>query len=254
VLHDYLLVDKIGEGAFGVAWRAVLLRAAAGCRDRQQLLRDAKIEKVVVKRFKVSDDVKSAHLGDFEAEFENCERMRELKHDNVLCYRRSGNDPALKSLRYLVFDLCDGGDLRRFIEERKAVSAIAFLSATEAAAVCFQLSSGIYALHNAGLVHRDLALRNVFWKRADADVVQFKIGDFGLCTYRSAVSSDSSSKVSVHNPADEKNVAPEDRYALKDVFGLAVVLFELLTLEKVSIDGQPKDYVIEDKRQKVSCC
>lgn len=257
-LDDYLLLDVLGEGAFGVAWRAVSLRDAGRCRDPTQLLRDPKVEKVVVKRFKFNDRsgrTVDDQLRKFRLEHSNCQRMLRLSHPNVLRFQRSGYDPAHVSLPYLVFDYCEGGDLLRFVRERQSGETVARLSATEAACVALQLTSGIWALHNAGLAHRDLALRNVFWRRDPGTrVIQLKIGDFGLCELRNVSESDNTSKFSMHNPPDRAQFGDvKDRHAVGDVFGLALVIYELLTLESLSIEEYMQyGAVLEQRRREVN--
>lgn len=219
-------------------WLAVLAKQAGRCRDKQQLLHQFSVTKFVLKRFKQREGCSVQEAHDIaEKECDNCAKIRfATKHDNLVEFQFRGKDPAPPRLPFLVFEFCDGGDLRRFVQARKErAGAVVFLSSTEAAAIALQLSSGLRALHDeAGFAHGDLALRNVFWRRNERGIVSLKLGDFGFCKPHDAASSGDSSKFSVHNPRDPKTVPAEASRALKDVFAIGLIMVELLTLENLS--------------------
>lgn len=70
---------------------------------------------------------------------------------------------------YLVIEYCEGGDLKKYIEERKG------LPEEEALHYFYQIIRGFQSIVKANLIHRDLKPANIMLKNG-----QIKIGDFGL--------------------------------------------------------------------------
>ena len=190
--------------------------------------------------------VKLARDGSKEAELEleraNCERIRAVKacatHPNLLQFVQSAEDKDEKTGEKklaLVFSWCSSGDLRAVITERKAQTPRVFLSRHEALSLAVQLTSAVAALHKHGLVHRDLAPRNVLCHRVNGQL-QLKLGDFDLCKHvEDAATGNTITKDSLGNPEDVAAAGDEKQlYPRKDVFGLSMTLFGLISLEDLS--------------------
>jgi serine/threonine protein kinase len=147
LLH-YRLVEKIGEGAMGVVWRA----------QDTTLDRDVAI-KILPDIFAVDAD----RLGRFERE---AKVLASLNHPNIAAVY--GFHEA-QGVRFLVMELVAGSDL----SQRIARTPLPLDEALDAAR---QVAAGLHAAHESGIVHRDLKPANVKITH-DGKV---KILDFGL--------------------------------------------------------------------------
>src|SRR6185437_8013249 len=91
-----------------------------------------------------------------------------------------------------------------------------------------QLAAGLSALHEAGIIHRDIAARNIFLSEAadKSGAIVLKIGDFGQAKYIGDQKTSS-------DMADRVELAPEIKSGQEhdkrsDVYSLGVVLCELM--------------------------
>jgi serine/threonine protein kinase len=99
--------------------------------------------------------------------------LRSIDHPRVLRVI-DANVTAPKP--YLVSEYCELGSL----EDQK--TAIGELSLTARLAMFTQITDGVAAAHQAGVVHRDLKPSNIFVRKLD-DLV---VGDFGVCFIQTA--------------------------------------------------------------------
>jgi hypothetical protein len=113
---------------------------------------------------------------------------------------------------------------------------------------CFilQVCAGMRSVSSAGLVHRDLALRNVLAAKFDAEnvVVHVMVSDFGLSKEGSCYYGGNSA-VPVRWTAPEA-LAHRKKYSEKsDVWSFGVVIWEILSLaERMPFWEQPDDSLL----------
>ncbi|WP_186628346.1 Stk1 family PASTA domain-containing Ser/Thr kinase [Rhodococcus sp. BP22] len=121
---------------------------------------------------------------------------------------------------FLVMELVEGGTLRELLRERGPMPPHA------AAAVVRPVLEALGTAHRAGLVHRDVKPENILI----SDSGDVKIADFGLVR-AVAASNTTSSSVILGTAAylSPEQVTTGSANAGSDVFGVGVVLFELLT-------------------------
>jgi serine/threonine protein kinase len=107
-------------------------------------------------------------------------------------------------------------------------AAVVTLSLTEALRIGREIAEGLAAAHDRGLVHRDIKPENVFLEGARRSV---RIIDFGLAR----AAADDSAKLTVEGtvvgtPAymPPERIGDESLDAKSDLFGLGVILYELL--------------------------
>jgi serine/threonine protein kinase len=97
------------------------------------------------------------------------QRLKDADHDNVVrvhyLVERDDGDEI-----YLVMHLCDGGSLQKSFENGPMPLA-------DVRRICTQAVHGLRAVHDRGMIHRDVKPSNLL---VDKDVV--KLGDFGLAT------------------------------------------------------------------------
>lgn len=204
-ISNYTLGDKLGSGGFGVVYKAI---DAA----------DAKKPPVALKRFFNATSAKP--------EIECLTRIwLEQGFDcpylvRFHCAVADPGDLQFQPGLALVFELCEERSLADFIENRLQ-NGLPKLSAFELLNIAYHLTSGLVALHNRQLIHRDIAPRNILLARNDKGQIVAKIADLGICKYVVDTEPITIKKDSFH-------VAPEFYKELQqgmktDMFSLGVV-------------------------------
>jgi serine/threonine-protein kinase ULK/ATG1 len=146
---NYVLVSKIGEGQFGMVYKAT-------DQDTDEVYAVKAINKA-----KVNSNSKLRKLFDTEMAV-----MSMIDHPNVLHlheYLETTNN------YYLVIQFCNNGDLEAHVEKNK------FLGEEESVYFLMQVMNGFKELHKHKIMHRDFKLANIFLN--DDNIV---IGDFGF--------------------------------------------------------------------------
>ena len=198
----YEILDKLGEGAMGVVYRA----------------RDATLGRVVALK------MLSADLGAEEELHQRFQREAEaigrLSHPNIVTVYDVGE--AAGQL-YMAMELLEGDDLRSLIEKRTAIAP------ADRVRILVQICAGLAYAHSRGVVHRDIKPANIL-VGSDGRV---KILDFGLARV-SARSTITRRGVILGTP---DYMAPEQAMGKgvdrrSDVFSAGAVFYEFLTLEK----------------------
>jgi len=182
---------------------------------RVDLARDVELDRLVAVK------VLADHLADdpeLRARFVREGRLAaRLSHPHVVGVLNAGEEDGRP---YIVMEYVDGGTLADVIRRD---GALAWRSAVELAC---QALEGLEHAHRAGLVHRDVKPGNLLLRRDG----QLKIGDFGIA--RAAETSGLTQAGTILGTAPY--LAPEQARGeevgpASDVYGLAAVLYELLT-------------------------
>jgi len=198
----YEILDKLGEGAMGVVYRA----------------RDASLGRVVALK------MLSADLGGEEELHQRFQREAEaigrLSHPNIVTVYDVGE---VAGQLYMAMELLEGEDLRSLIEKRAGISL------ADRVRIFAQICAGLGYAHSRGVVHRDIKPANIL---VGADG-RAKILDFGLARV-SARSTITRRGVILGTP---DYMAPEQAMGKgvdrrSDVFSVGAVFYEFLTLEK----------------------
>jgi len=99
-------------------------------------------------------------------------RMKRLpEHENVVTFFGAAVDDGGL---LIVMELCEGGDLLSFLQKQPLLEPALRL------AFVVQVARGMAHLHDAGVVHRDLAARHVLLGGAPDGVPLAKVAGFGL--------------------------------------------------------------------------
>ncbi len=163
-------------------------------------------------------DPKFAEDPQFVARFEfEARAVARLNNPGLVAVYDHGRDGEFA---FLVMELVEGGTLRELLRERGPMPPHA------AAAVVRPVLDAIGTAHRAGLVHRDIKPENILV----SDSGDVKIADFGLVR-AVAASNTTSASVILGTAAylSPEQVTVGSANAGSDVYGVGVVLFELLT-------------------------
>jgi len=168
---------------------------------------------VAVKVLRLTDS-QATDLARFERE---ARAAAAVSHPNVVQVFDAGQDG---DLRYIVMEWVDGGDLAHLIRER------APLPLEEAVRITADILRGLAAIHQAGIVHRDVKPANVLLDRRG----RAKLTDFGIARR----SDDPTLTGPVELLGTAAYVAPErvrgePATPASDLYAVGVILYELLT-------------------------
>lgn len=138
-----------------------------------------------------------------------------LTHPNIVNVFDVGDD---EGVYYIVMELIEGITLKEYIGKKGK------LSIKEATSIAIQVSMGLEAAHNHGIVHRDVKPQNIIIS-TDGKV---KVTDFGIA--RAASSNTISSNVmgSVHysSPEQVRGGYSDEK---SDIYSLGITLYEMVT-------------------------
>ena len=148
-LEQYDVVCKVGEGAYGVVFKALHKPTKTLC---------------ALKRIRVADESEGVP----RAAIREIALLKEAQHENVV---RLLGVLSYSKYFYLVLELA-AMDLKRYVASR------APLKRASVKAVARQLLRGVAALHARGIMHRDLKPQNVLVDEEPA--LHVRIADFGL--------------------------------------------------------------------------
>ncbi|KAH9934067.1 kinase-like domain-containing protein, partial [Epithele typhae] len=155
----YQLLELLGSGAYGVVYKAILLKTA---RSRRPVYRAIKaMPKAGLRKFELASICQEIHFHITCAE----------QPGVVTIYDVYDTDNYF----YLVLELCDGGDLFSRIcevhmyEDNEALVRTAFLSLVDA----------VIEMHATGIAHRDLKPENIL---VNDDGSRLFLSDFGLAS------------------------------------------------------------------------
>jgi serine/threonine-protein kinase len=220
---EYVLDEKIGQGAFGEVWRA-------HHRAWTDQFAAAKIP------------TDPAFLRQLQSEGFSLHR---LAHPNVV--KVIGFDPSA-SPPYLMTELINGPSLRELLTRGP-------LPIAQAVAIFRQILAGLSYAHQHGVIHGDIKPENVLVDQASiasglSAEGSVKLADFGvgLVTVAAALGTGSSGLLQSRSGAVATlaYVAPEQREgtapdAKCDLYACGVMLFELLTGERPAGAESPSD-------------
>jgi serine/threonine protein kinase len=201
----YRVVREIGRGGMGRVYLAVT-PARVGPGEQRVALKVVSAARAADPRFR------ARFLREAQA-------LARVEHPNVLPVMDIQED---SERLYLVTRYAPGGDLRRVLRDRRA------LTPREAAHVALQVAGALEAAHLAGVVHRDVKPGNVLL--ADRDRLDVYLGDFGL-----AQPLGETRLTQVHECIGTPDyMAPEQRLGLQidprtDLWALGLMLREMLT-------------------------
>ncbi|MDO4187705.1 MAG: Stk1 family PASTA domain-containing Ser/Thr kinase [Lachnospiraceae bacterium] len=146
-----------------------------------------------------------------------------LMHQNIVNVYDVGEE---NGLYYFVMELVEGITLKNYIEKKIR------LSYKEALSIAIQVSNGIEAAHNNGIIHRDIKPQNIIISREG----KVKVADFGIARAASSDTVTSHAMGSVHYTSPEQARGGYSD-AKSDIYSIGITLFEMVT-GRVPFDGE----------------
>lgn len=151
---EYVVGDKLGEGAFGKVYRG-----------RQPLIGKNVAIKLLSRRFSGDPEMVSRFVAEARA-------VNQIAHRNIIDIFSFGNLPDGRL--YFVMELLQGRTLDHLLRSR------GFYSVAEALPILRGLARALDAAHAHGIAHRDLKPANVFVTTDDEGLPYPKLLDFGI--------------------------------------------------------------------------
>jgi serine/threonine protein kinase len=220
----YEVEHKIGEGAFGVVYKArdpVLDRAVA----------------IKVPSLTLNDD----ELANLIMEFYREARIgAQFRHSNIVTVYDLGVNEHSENIKmhYLVMEYVSGMELKDYL---KQVEKIEF---KEVLKIMFECCKALDYIHFHGIVHRDIKLGNIMFNPSYSTV---KLMDFGIADQLQVKAAKGVGTLFYMSPEhfeDGKELTPQT-----DIFALGSVMYQLIT-GKPAFQGKDMDAVINNIRTK----
>ncbi len=148
----YAVVERVGAGASGVVFKAF----------------DEELERLVAIKVLSRDATRNEELR--QLALREGKTLAKLSHPHVVGIHEVGEQ---RGSLYFVMELVRGGDLARWIGDRDPSASD---HAEQALKLLVEAGEGLWAAHQAGIIHRDFKSANVL---VDSDG-RAKVADFGL--------------------------------------------------------------------------
>jgi serine/threonine protein kinase len=198
----YEILDKLGEGAMGVVYRA----------------RDTTLGRVVALKMLSADLVADAEL--HQRFLREAEAIGGLNHPNIVTVYDLGES---EGLLYMAMELLDGDDLRSLIERKAEIPL------PDKVRLLLQICDGLGYAHTKGVVHRDIKPANIIVTAGG----HAKLLDFGLA--RVATRATITKRGVILGTPDYMSPEQATGRTLDhrtDIFSAGAVFYEALTLQK----------------------
>jgi serine/threonine-protein kinase len=197
----YRILSVLGKGGMGAVYRAL----------DQELDDEIALKVLMPEAF----DESSLAVQTLKQEIR---LARKITHKNVV---RTHDLGEADGVRFLTMEYVPGTTLREVIDRRGAVEAGVGLQ------IAKQLCRGLSAVHNAGIIHRDIKPPNIMV--LPNGVV--KLMDFGIARLSEGVDPDSLAGQTVGTPfyMSPEQAQGRDLDVRSDIYSVGVVLYELFT-------------------------
>ena len=198
----------------------IIARIGAGGRADVYKAQDHKLNRLVaVKVMKAEFREDTGFVQRFQKE---AQAAAKLSHPNVVNVYDVGED---RGLYYIVMELVEGITLKNYIQKKGK------LSVKEATSIAIQVSLGLEAAHNRGIIHRDVKPQNIMIS-TDGKV---KLSDFGIAKAMNSNTITANVMGSVHYSSPEQ-VRGGISDAKSDIYSLGITMYEMVT-GRVPFDG-----------------
>ena len=204
IQNRYEIISRIGSGGMADVYKA----------------KDHKLNRfVAVKVLKKEFREDKVFISKFRVEAQSAAG---LAHANIVNIYDVGEEAGIY---YIVMELVEGITLKEYIKNKGR------LSVREATSIALQISAGLEAAHNNGIIHRDVKPQNIIIS-TDGKV---KVADFGIARAATTNTINSGVMGSVHysSPEQSRGGYSDEK---SDIYSLGITMYEMLT-GKVPFDG-----------------
>ena len=200
----YEIISRVGSGGMADVYKA----------------EDHKLNRLIaIKVLKPEFREDTGFIAKFRKE---AQAAAKLTHPNIVNVYDVGED---RGLYYIVMELVEGITLRNYIMKKGK------LSVKEATSIAIQVSLGLEAAHNQGIVHRDVKPQNIIIS-TDGKV---KLSDFGIAKASNSNTITANVMGSVHFSSPEQVRGGFSDYK-SDIYSLGITMYEMFT-GRVPFDG-----------------
>ncbi len=200
----YEVLDRVGSGGMSDVYKA-----------RDHILgRDVAV-KVLKQEF--ADDVN--FVAKFRTEAQSAAR---LESPNIVNIYDVGNADGVY---FIVMEYVEGITLKTYVEKKGQ------LNFKECISIAMQVSRGIQAAHNKGIIHRDIKPQNIMISKEG----QVKVTDFGIAkaSTPNTIHADVMGSVHYASPEQARNGFVDGK---SDIYSLGIVMYEMIT-GRLPFDG-----------------
>ena len=197
IQNRYEIISHIGSGGMADVYKA-----------KDHKLNRYVAVKVLKKEFR--DD--KTFISKFRVEAQSAAG---LAHANIVNIYDVGEEAGIY---YIVMELVEGITLKEYIGKKGR------LSVREATSIALQISAGLEAAHNNGVIHRDVKPQNIIIS-IDGKV---KVTDFGIARASTSNTINSNVMGSVHysSPEQARGGYSDEK---SDIYSLGITMYEMLT-------------------------
>jgi serine/threonine-protein kinase len=194
----YEILSPLGKGGMGMVYKAhdhILDETVALKTLRADVAREMEIARRFLSETKLA---------------------RRVRHKNVCGIHEYGEESGL---RYIAMEFVDGTDLRRILRQKGRLQTL------EAFDVTLQIARGLQAIHQAGIIHRDLKTTNIM---LDSDGL-VRVMDFGIAKQSGADATLTGQVVGTPEYMSPEQARGHNVDFRSDVYALGVVIYEVFT-------------------------
>ena len=199
---NYKIIEKLGEGANGIAYK--VLNEENNCF-------------YVIKKILLKNAIKE-ELIEIQKE---AEMLAQINSENIVKYFDCFTDNDSFNI---IMEYCDGLDLKKYINKHKNLNL--YIIEKNIYHIILEICKGLKEVHKLNIIHRDLKPDNIFLM----DDLKVKIGDFGISKQLNYINEYAKSQIGTM-----LYMAPEiingEKYNNKvDIWSLGCIIQELCTL------------------------
>jgi len=204
IANRYEVVSPLGKGGMGMVYKA-----------HDRMLEEAVAIKVLRAEFANTPEMAQRFRHEIKL-------ARKVSHRNVCRIHEYGEDGGM---RYISMEFVEGVDLRQLARERGGLIPV-----EEAFDLAIQLGEGLQAIHDVGIVHRDLKMSNIM--RDTRGLV--RLMDFGIAKASGADRTGGGLTTTGQIMGTPEYMSPEQCLGDKtdhrsDLYSLGIVTYEMFT-------------------------
>jgi serine/threonine protein kinase len=172
-----------------------------------------------------------------------------LQHPNLVFLYDAGR--MADGQPYLLMEYLPGPDLRAWLTGRGALPVEQVLELTR------QISAGLHAAHQAGVIHRDLKPANLIVTETAGGALSIKLLDFGLAYRQQPQAFDTAltetgtllGTLAYMAPEQIRGVSHDQLTPAADLYALGLIVYEMLTGRRAFLGTTREDFIADHLRE-----